>query len=150
MKLILASILALFVAGYAQATTTISTNAFGHVVTTVDGVSTVAVPAGNAAPATYGPFVTAAVTNGQAVSLVADAINVLTMGGGANAATGTITLATTAAANVGKVVWVFNGASATNSLAVAQSGNYDGPAIVLAPGQGKAIFLQTTTSFLGQ
>ena len=131
---------------------TVYTNFAGQVVTVnaTTGIATVSVAGGTAAAATYGPYYAQAVTNGQDVTLVPDTVNVLTSYGKASLETNTITVATFASASVGKVIWVFNAAASTNLLAIAQSGNYDGPAIVLAAGQGTAIFVAGTTSVLGQ
>lgn len=132
------------------AATTVYTNFAGQVVTVTDGVASVSVPAGTADTVAYGTYFSQNVTNGQAVTLVAGAVNLLRGVGSAADGTNTITLANFAAADVGKTIWVFNAASATNLIAVAQTGNYDGPAIKLAAGQGTFIYVAATNSVLGK
>ena len=127
------------------------TNVFGHVVTTADGVTaTVAVPSGNAAAAAYGSTYAQNVTNGQAVTLVADTVNVLNGIGSANGRTNTLTIANQAAANLGKTLWVVVKSTSSNSIAFSKTAPYVGPAISLLAGQGTYMLVGATNVLYGK
>jgi hypothetical protein len=84
------------------------------------------------------------VTNGQAITLVAGKINVLRPSGGAALSTNTCTIASFAAADVGKMTWVVNASLVTNYLYIAQSGNWYGPAVSLNVGESMCLFATAT------
>lgn len=90
------------------------------------------------------------VTNGQVVVLVAGAINTLTGVGGVANATNTITLVNFDADDVGKVTYVINHKDATNSIAIAKTGNFYGDAIVLGGGDSMALLPVSTNVFYGK
>jgi len=87
---------------------------------------------------------TANVTNTQVVTLdFTCAINVL-KSVGANDSSNVCTFANVSAANVGKSVIVQNITGATNSFAVALTGNYYGPALMLGAGESAVIYSTAT------
>ena len=147
-RFIVCVLLALSVSA-ASAATVVTTNANGYVVTTVDGIATVTIPAGTAGSVVYGAYYSQTVTNGQAVTLVADTINVLTGTGQATGLTNTITFANFAAADVGKLVTVAAATGSTNAIAVDTTGNYYGPAKALAAGQKMDISVGATNVIYG-
>lgn len=134
--------------GLVLATDHVYTNFAGQVVTVngTTGIATVSVTAGTAASAAYGPYYSQTVTNGQTVTIVPDTVNVLTSSGAEDNGTNTIVLASFAASAVGKVIWVANAKAATNCVAIAQSGVYDGPAFELSPGEGSFLIVGGTTN----
>jgi hypothetical protein len=92
------------------------------------------------------PVANAAVTNGQAVTL-AGVVNLLEGAGQANAETNTITLANPTAA--GQWAIIYNSAAATNLIAVAKTGNFDGPALELGAGESAILFAPSSTKWAG-
>lgn len=127
------------------------TNAFGQVVTTTgsQGVTaTIVVPAGTAASANAG-LSAQSVTNGQAITLTADAVNVVSGIGYADGATVTCTLAQASASLVGKSLIVAVPHSATNGLSFAHSGFYVGPTKTLAIGQSMVLTVLSTNAISG-
>ena len=92
------------------------------------------------------PVASANVTNGQAVTL-SGVINLLSGTGSANAATNTITIANPTAA--GQWAIVYNAAAATNLIAIAKTGNFDGPALELGAGESAIIFAPSSTKWAG-
>ena len=85
-------------------------------------------------------------TNTQALTL-SGVINLINATGQANTYTNTITLANPAAA--GQMCILYNAAAATNLLAVAKTGNYDGPALELGAGESAIIFAPSATKWAG-
>lgn len=145
---VLTAMLVFSAVGYSA--TVVYTNFVGQVVTVTDGIATVSVPAGTADTVAYGTYYSQNVTNGQEVTLVAGTVNLLAGTGSAASGTNTITLAPFAAADVGKVIWVFNASTATNLIAIAQTGNYGGPALELSAGEGTFMYVASTTNVLGK
>ena len=79
-------------------------------------------------------------TNTQVVTLdFTKAIMQINSRGGTNTAVNTITLANAATADIGKSVVVVN-VGTTNSLAIAKTGTYYGPAISLATGESVVLY----------
>ena len=100
----------------------------------------------NAGSFTTTPVANANVTNGQAVTL-SGVINLLTGTGGAASATNTITIANPSAA--GQWAILYNAAAATNNIAIAKTGNFDGPALDLGAGESAIIFAPASTNWAG-
>jgi hypothetical protein len=90
------------------------------------------------------------VTNGQAVSLIAGAINTLTGVGRTDGFTNTITIVAYDADEVGKVTYVINHKDATNLVAIAKTGNFYGDAILLGGGDSMALLPVSTNVFYGK
>jgi len=86
------------------------------------------------------------VTNGQEVTL-AGVVNLLQGAGSENAETNTITLANPTAA--GQWAIIYNSAAATNLIAVAKTGNFDGPALELGAGESAILFAPSSTKWAG-
>lgn len=151
-KIAVALSLVLALAGFAAAGTHVYTNYFGQLVTvdTVTGIGTVTIPAGTAATPAYGPSYAQGVVDAQAVTVIPDTINVLTSSGKATGLTNTITIANLPASAVGKTIWVANATGSTNAVALAKTGNYYGPAIALAAGQGTFVLVTATNVLLGR
>lgn len=92
------------------------------------------------------PQALVSVTNGQPVTL-AGLVNLFKAINNAVNLTNTVTLANPSAA--GQFAMVFNQKDATNTLAVALSGNFHGPALALAPGESAWLFSPTATNWAG-
>jgi hypothetical protein len=90
------------------------------------------------------------VTNGQAVSLYAGDINVLSGTGGAANTTNTITLANFGADDVGKITYVVNASGATNLVRIAKTGNFYGDTIELGAGDSMTIIPTATNVLYGK
>ena len=92
------------------------------------------------------PVANAAATNEQVLTL-AGVVNLFTASGQDNAFTNTVTLANPTAA--GQWAIIYNAAAATNLLAIAKTGNFDGPALELAGGESAIIFAPSSTKWAG-
>jgi len=84
------------------------------------------------------------VTNGGTLTL-SGVINIVSGIGGANNATNTITLANPSA--LGQLCILMCAKTSTNLLAIAASGNNQGPAIELSAGQSTILYGSTTTNW---
>lgn len=92
------------------------------------------------------PTPVSSVTNGQTVTITSMMNLVLSVGAAANL-TNTITLANPSAA--GQWAMLYNQKTATNVLGIASSGNFHGPAVSIAAGEGVLLFAPTATNWAG-
>jgi len=92
------------------------------------------------------PVANANVTNEQVLTL-AGVVNLFTGVGGEDATTNTVTLANPTAA--GQWAIIYNAAAATNLLAIAKTGNFEGPALLLSAGESAILFAPSSTKWAG-
>jgi len=114
---------------------------------TVGGTESVAGNATFAGAVAFTPPSAVVITNGQAVTLAADVINLLNASGEAANGTNIITLANVDEA--GRFYFLGNRSASTNKIAIALSGTWKSAAVELDPDEGLLFFAVATNEFIG-